>query len=36
MSKITQNYIEARRDGIKWLNSQKRDYRCEYPDPFWI
>lgn len=26
MSKITQNYIEARRDGIKWLNSQKRDY----------
>ena len=24
MSKITQNYIEARRDGIKWLNSQKR------------
>ena len=26
MSKITQNYIEARRDGIKWLNSNKRDY----------
>lgn len=26
MSKIAQNYIEARRDGIKWLNSQKRDY----------
>lgn len=26
MSKITLNYIEARRDGIKWLNSQKRDY----------
>ena len=24
--KDTQNYIEARRDGIKWLNSQKRDY----------
>lgn len=26
MSKITQNYIEARREGIQWLNSQKRDY----------
>lgn len=26
MSKITDSYIEARRDGIKWLNSQKRDY----------
>ena len=26
MSKITQSYIEARRDGIKWLNSNKRDY----------
>ena len=26
MSKITKSYIEARRDGIKWLNSQKRDY----------
>lgn len=26
MSKITQNYIEARRDGIKWLNSNKRNY----------
>lgn len=26
MSKVTQSYIEARRDGIKWLNSQKRDY----------
>lgn len=26
MSKITESYIEARREGIKWLNSQKRDY----------
>lgn len=26
MAKITQDYIESRRDGIKWLNSSKRDY----------
>lgn len=26
MSKVTQNYIDARRDGIRWLNSEKRDY----------